>query len=51
MGKKHSNPMTKSSAARIQSRTAQANGGAVKKGSFASRATRAAVRNGSNGKR
>lgn len=39
-------PMTKSAVARIQSATAKNNGGQVAKGSFASRAARAAARNG-----
>jgi hypothetical protein len=45
------NPMTPGAASRIQSSTAKSNGGKVPKGSFASRAQRAAAKNfGSNGK-
>lgn len=39
-------PMTGSAAARIQSATAKANGGAVAKGSFAARAQSAAAKGG-----
>ena len=39
-------PMTQTAAARIQSGAAKGNGGQTPKGSFASRATRAAARNG-----
>lgn len=38
-------PMTPAAAARIQSVTAKANGGAVQKGSFAARAIRAGAKN------
>ncbi|MBF0250389.1 MAG: hypothetical protein HQL35_07165 [Alphaproteobacteria bacterium] len=38
--------MTKADAGRIQSATAKANGGQVSKGSFSSRASSAAARNG-----
>jgi len=38
-------PMTKAAAARIQSATAKTNGGIVPKDSFASRVTRAAIKN------
>lgn len=38
--------MTSSAASRIQSTTAKANGGQVPKGSFSSRATSAAAKNG-----
>jgi len=40
-------PMTSKAASRIQSATAKANGGSVLKGSFASRAQRAAAKNSS----
>jgi len=40
-------PMTPKAASRIQSATAKANGGSVPKGSFASRAQRAAAKNSS----
>ena len=40
------NPMTGTAAARIQSATAKANGGAVAKGSFAARAQSAAAKVG-----
>ncbi len=40
-------PMTPKAASRIQSTTAKANGGSVLKGSFASRAQRAAAKNSS----
>ena len=40
-------PMTSKAASRIQSATAKANGGSVPKGSFASRAQRAAAKNSS----
>lgn len=43
--------MTPKDASRIQSNAAKANGGVVKKGSFASRATSAGDRNSSNGAR
>jgi len=43
-------PMTSKAAARIQSATAKANGGKVAKGSFASRAQRAAAKNSSKGR-
>ncbi|MDX5329308.1 MAG: hypothetical protein LPK06_11055 [Marinobacter sp.] len=39
-------PMDQKAASRIQSNTAQQQGGKVSKGSFAARATRAAARNG-----
>lgn len=39
-------PMTGTAAARIQSATAKANGGAVAKGSFAARAQSAAAKGG-----
>ncbi|MEO1927595.1 MAG: hypothetical protein ABGX26_02790 [Nautiliaceae bacterium] len=40
-------PMTSKAASRIQSATAKANGGRVPKGSFATRAQRAAAKNSS----
>lgn len=40
-----STPMTQSAASRIQSATAVKNGGSVPKGSFASRAQSAAIKN------
>lgn len=40
-----SKAMTKKAASRIQSSTAKSNGGNVSKGSFASRAARAAAKN------
>ena len=43
-------PMTKSSAARIQSNAAKSNGGATPKGHFAGRAQRAATKNSKGGK-
>jgi len=42
---KTSKPMTTTAAARIQSQTAKANGGATLKGSFAARAQSAAAKN------
>lgn len=48
-GSKASTPMTSQAAARIQSATANANSGAVAKGSFAARAQRAAARNSNKG--
>jgi hypothetical protein len=39
-------PMNQKAASRIQSKTAQQQGGKVSKGSFSARATRAAARNG-----
>lgn len=39
-------PMNQKAASRIQSNTAQQQGGKVSKGSFSARATRAAARNG-----
>lgn len=44
-----SNPMTKAAAARIQSKEARINDGKVSKGSFTSRAQRAADLNASKG--
>ncbi|MGI2150581.1 hypothetical protein ACRN97_18500 [Shewanella baltica] len=43
-------PMTPQAAARIQSSTANQNGGTVAKGSFAAKAQSAAVKNSGNGK-
>lgn len=45
-----STPMTQTAASRIQSSTAKQHGGGVPKGSFASRAQRAAARNTQQGK-
>lgn len=48
-GPKGSAPMTPDAAARIQSASANANGGQVAKGSFAARAQAAAAHNGGKG--